>query len=59
MVMRMSYYELITLTTSRVPSILWQFSWSIIFGPYVLLRIRHINDTHYWAWQTRLALIAW
>jgi hypothetical protein len=24
----------------------------------VLLKIRHIHDTHYWAWQTRLAIIA-
>lgn len=43
----------------RVPSVAWQFLWATVFGPYILLRIRDINDTHYWAWQTRLAILAW
>lgn len=41
-----------------IPSVFWQFLWATLFGPYVLLKIRHIHDTHYWAWQTRLAIIA-
>jgi hypothetical protein len=39
--------------------VFWQFLWSTVFGPYILLRIRNIQDTHYWAWQTRLAIISW
>ncbi|KAF2665570.1 hypothetical protein BT63DRAFT_428530 [Microthyrium microscopicum] len=41
-----------------IPSVFWQFLWSTVFGPYILLRIRNIKDSHYWAWQTRLAIIA-
>ncbi|KAF1811703.1 hypothetical protein P152DRAFT_48877 [Eremomyces bilateralis CBS 781.70] len=41
-----------------IPSVFWQFLWASVFGPYVLLRIRYIRDVHYWAWQTRLAIIA-
>ncbi|TLD27686.1 hypothetical protein E2P81_ATG10974 [Venturia nashicola] len=40
------------------PSVVWQFLWSSVFGPYVLLRTRDIRDTHYWALQTRMAVIA-
>lgn len=43
----------------RIPSVFWQFLWAAVFGPWILLRIREIRDTHYWAWQTRLAVIAW
>ncbi|KIV99749.1 uncharacterized protein PV09_08670 [Verruconis gallopava] len=41
-----------------IPSVFWQFLWATVFGPFILLRIRKINDAHYWALQTRLAVIA-
>ncbi|KAF2492512.1 hypothetical protein BU16DRAFT_564963 [Lophium mytilinum] len=41
-----------------VPSIFLQLFWTTIFGPYLLWKIRKVNDVHYWAWQTRLAIIA-
>ncbi|KAF2815611.1 uncharacterized protein BDZ99DRAFT_457588 [Mytilinidion resinicola] len=41
-----------------VPSIFMQLFWTTIFGPYLLWKIRKVNDVHYWAWQTRLAIIA-
>ncbi|OCK75297.1 hypothetical protein K432DRAFT_409153 [Lepidopterella palustris CBS 459.81] len=41
-----------------VPSILMQLFWSAVFGPYLLWKIRKVNDVHYWALQTRLAIIA-
>ncbi|KAF2396361.1 hypothetical protein EJ06DRAFT_534089 [Trichodelitschia bisporula] len=44
--------------TEWIPSVFWQFLWAAVFGPALLLRIRHIHDTHYWAWQTRLAIVA-
>lgn len=42
-----------------IPSVFWQFLWSAIFGPYILFRTLHIHDTHYWALQTKLAILAW
>lgn len=27
-------------------------------GPWVLYKTRHIKDTHYWAMQTRLVILA-
>jgi len=41
-----------------IPTTAWQFLWSYAFGPWVLLKIRHIKDGHNWALQTRLAIIA-
>ncbi|OAL56330.1 hypothetical protein IQ07DRAFT_4545 [Pyrenochaeta sp. DS3sAY3a] len=41
-----------------VPSILVQLFWTMIIGPWILWKIRHIKDVHSWAWQTRLAIIA-
>ncbi|KAF2265181.1 hypothetical protein CC78DRAFT_208083 [Lojkania enalia] len=41
-----------------VPSIFIQLFWTAIVGPWILWKIRRINDVHYWAWQTRLAIIA-
>jgi hypothetical protein len=35
-----------------------QLFWTAVFGPYLLWKIRKVNDVHYWAWQTRLAVIA-
>ncbi|KAF2735627.1 hypothetical protein EJ04DRAFT_575954 [Polyplosphaeria fusca] len=41
-----------------IPSILVQLFWTALIGPWILWRIRRVNDVHYWAWQTRLAIIA-
>ncbi|KAJ4373254.1 hypothetical protein N0V83_003548 [Neocucurbitaria cava] len=41
-----------------IPSILIQIFWTILVGPWILWRIRHVKDVHSWAWQTRLAIIA-
>ncbi|KAF2461966.1 hypothetical protein BDY21DRAFT_4611 [Lineolata rhizophorae] len=41
-----------------IPSVLWQAFWTWGFGPYLMYKIRHLRDTRYWAWQTRLAIIA-
>ncbi|KAJ9667215.1 hypothetical protein H2201_002736 [Coniosporium apollinis] len=41
-----------------LPGIIWQLLYSTVFGPYILLKTRHIHDTHYWAWQTRVAVIS-
>ena len=46
------------LTTQRVPTIVWQFSWNYIFGPYLLWKIRMIKDIYRWRLQTTLAIIA-
>jgi hypothetical protein len=46
------------LTLSRIPSIFVQLFWTVIVGPWILWKIRHIKDVHSWAWQTRLAIIA-
>ncbi|CAI6336552.1 unnamed protein product [Periconia digitata] len=41
-----------------VPSILVQLFWTAFVGPWILWKIRMINDVHSWAWQTRLAVVA-
>ncbi|KAF2024142.1 hypothetical protein EK21DRAFT_79323 [Setomelanomma holmii] len=41
-----------------VPSIFVQLFWTVVVGPWILWKIRHIQDVHSWAWQTRLAIIA-
>ncbi|CAD6587062.1 MAG: hypothetical protein ASARMPRED_002979 [Alectoria sarmentosa] len=41
-----------------VPTIIWQFSWNYIFGPYLLWNIRMIKDIYHWRLQTTLAIIA-
>jgi hypothetical protein len=46
------------LTLRRIPSIFVQLFWTVIVGPWILWKIRHIKDVHSWAWQTRLAIIA-
>jgi hypothetical protein len=46
------------LTVSRIPSIFVQLFWSVVVGPWILWKIRHIKDVHSWAWQSRLAIIA-
>ncbi|KAI5815198.1 hypothetical protein BZA77DRAFT_87237 [Pyronema omphalodes] len=40
-----------------LPSAIWQFVWTYGFGPYILFKIRHIQDTHYWRLQTTLAIM--
>ncbi|KAF1998435.1 hypothetical protein P154DRAFT_578018 [Amniculicola lignicola CBS 123094] len=41
-----------------IPSIFVQLFWTALVGPWILWKIRKVNDVHYWAWQTRLAIIA-
>lgn len=41
-----------------IPSILVQFFWIALVGPWILWKIRKVDDVHAWAWQTRLAIIA-
>ncbi|PVH99662.1 hypothetical protein DM02DRAFT_629173 [Periconia macrospinosa] len=41
-----------------VPSILVQLFWTAVVGPWILWKIRKVNDVHSWAWQTRLAVLA-
>ncbi|KAF2104662.1 hypothetical protein NA57DRAFT_70868 [Rhizodiscina lignyota] len=41
-----------------VPSAFWQFLWAWVFGPFVLIKIWNIKDVHYWARQTRIAILA-
>ncbi|KAJ5087265.1 hypothetical protein N7456_010881 [Penicillium angulare] len=41
-----------------VPSILWQLTWSWLFAPYVLWKIRNIHDVHHWRLQITICLIA-
>ncbi|KAJ4288500.1 hypothetical protein N0V90_011736 [Kalmusia sp. IMI 367209] len=41
-----------------IPSIFVQLFWTALVGPWILWKIRNVNDVHSWAWQTRLAIIA-
>ncbi|KAF6238994.1 hypothetical protein HO173_002866 [Letharia columbiana] len=41
-----------------VPTVVWQFAWNYIFGPYLLWNIRMIKDIYHWRLQTTLAIIA-
>ncbi|KAF2715554.1 hypothetical protein K504DRAFT_397003, partial [Pleomassaria siparia CBS 279.74] len=41
-----------------IPSILVQLFWTSLVGPWILWKIRHVQDIHGWAWQTRLAVLA-
>lgn len=41
-----------------MPSIFVQLFWTALVGPWILWKIRRVNDVHSWAWQTRLAIIA-
>ncbi|KAI9844374.1 MAG: hypothetical protein M1838_002198 [Thelocarpon superellum] len=40
------------------PSILWQLTWTYLFGPFILVKIQDIRDTHRWRLQTSLAILA-
>ncbi|KAF1927138.1 uncharacterized protein M421DRAFT_182368 [Didymella exigua CBS 183.55] len=41
-----------------IPSIFVQLFWTAMVGPWILWKVRHVQDVHSWAWQTRLAIIA-
>jgi hypothetical protein len=43
---------------SRIPSIVWQFSWAWVYAPYLLWKVRKINDLHGWRLQTTICCIA-
>jgi hypothetical protein len=43
---------------NRIPSTIWQFVWAWFYGPYILYKIRNINDVHYWRIQTSLCVVA-
>jgi hypothetical protein len=36
--------------SGRLPSIFVQLVWTAVVGPWILWKIRNINDVHYWAW---------
>lgn len=36
--------------SGRLPSIFVQLFWTAIVGPWILWKIRSVNDVHYWAW---------
>lgn len=42
---------------NRAPSIIWQAVWNYIAGPYLLWKIRMINDIYNWRLQTTIALV--
>jgi hypothetical protein len=37
---------------------MWQAFWSWMYAPYILYKIYHIEDVHYWRLQTTLCIIA-
>lgn len=43
---------------SRIPSIFMQLVWTALVGPFILWKIRKVEDVHSWAWQTRLAILS-
>lgn len=49
---------LLATDSSRAPSIFVQLFWTAMVGPWILWKIRNVNDVHSWAWQTRLAIFA-
>ncbi|KAL9599642.1 MAG: hypothetical protein Q9219_003726 [cf. Caloplaca sp. 3 TL-2023] len=40
------------------PSIIWQAVWNYIAGPFLLYKIRMIDDIYHWRLQTSIAIIA-
>ncbi|KAK2754286.1 hypothetical protein FQN54_007166 [Arachnomyces sp. PD_36] len=44
--------------TEWIPSILWQLGWAWFFAPYILWKIRNIEDIHYWRVQTTICALA-
>ena len=46
------------LICSRVPSIIWQFLWSWVLGPFLLFTMPVYHDIYHWRQQTIIAIIA-
>jgi hypothetical protein len=42
----------------RIPSSIWQLFWSCLYGPYLLYKVWHVRDTHYWRLQTILCVVS-
>ena len=42
----------------RAPTIIWQMTFSYLYGPYVLYTIRKIDDEYHWRLQTTIVVIA-
>lgn len=56
-----SIFEVIhesSLTHLRWPSIAWQFFWAWVYAPYLLWKVRNIDDVHGWRTQTIFCCIA-
>ena len=41
-----------------IPSAFWQLFWSWLFGPYLLFKVRNINDVHYWRLQVIFSVLS-
>lgn len=48
---------ILIVSACRIPSALGQGLWTFGLGPWLLYRIRKIDDVHYWRLQTSLALL--
>jgi hypothetical protein len=42
----------------RIPSIVWQIFWAWCYAPYLLCKVRKVNDVHGWRLQTIICCIA-
>jgi hypothetical protein len=42
----------------RLPSIVWQLFWAWIYAPYLLWKVRKIDDLHGWRLQTIICCIS-
>lgn len=42
----------------RIPSAMWQLFFCCIYGPYLLYKIRHVRDTHFWRLQVMCCVIS-
>ena len=50
--------KILTRLLRRAPSVVWQFLWNYLFGPYMVWKIRNIRDIYHWRLQTILAIVA-
>ncbi|KIW71750.1 hypothetical protein PV04_03884 [Phialophora macrospora] len=41
-----------------IPSAFWQLAWSWLYGPYLLFKVRHIHDVHYWRLQVIYSVVS-
>lgn len=41
-----------------IPSAMWQLFFCCIYGPYLLYKIRHVRDTHFWRLQVMCCVIS-